>query len=126
MAFLLAHGADPNFQDGEGFTPLMVAVSHTMMDGDDDPPQADEVLAVVRQLLVSGADVESRHCCGGTALTGAVRAGFAEAARLLLQAGADPTAGEPGHRAIDHLDNVAEHADVVEALVADFLMRARQ
>lgn len=116
--FLLDRGADPNFKDREGFTPLMVAASYSLAGTVEDAPLQDDALPVVRRLLAMGADVECRHCCGGTALTGAVRAGFAEAARLLLEAGADPTAGEPGHRAIDHLENVAEHADLVEALSA--------
>lgn len=114
--FLLDRGADPNFKDREGFTPLMVAASYSLAGADEDAPLQEDALPIVRRLLAMGVDVESRHCCGGTALTGAVRAGFADAARLLLGAGADPTAGEPGHRAIDHVAKVAEHADLVEAL----------
>lgn len=114
--FLLDRGADPNFKDREGFTPLMVAASYSLASAHEDAPLQDDALPIVRRLLAMGADVECRHCCGGTALTGAVRAGFADAARLLLEAGADPTAGEPGNRAIDHVAKVEGHADLVEAL----------
>ncbi|WP_313913062.1 ankyrin repeat domain-containing protein [Tahibacter sp.] len=117
-AYLLDHGANPNHPDGDDDTPLKTATSYNL-DGDDgDMPPQECALPLVRRLLTTTKDVDRWDCFGWTALSGAVRYGFAEAARLLLAAGADPTAGSPGNRAIDHVASVSAHPDLVAALVA--------
>ena len=89
VRLLLARGADPTLADGEGCTPLMGAC----LEGH---------VGVIRSLLTDGrspinAEEHRRH----TALFYAVGYGHAEAARLLLRAGADPTiSNEDGDTAL--------------------------
>ena len=73
---LLASGADPNVEDGEGWTPLMLVTVKGHLD-------------VARELLEAGADVHARNEKGWTALRFAVSMDDAEVLRLLLASGAD-------------------------------------
>lgn len=75
---LVEAGADINFVDGSGDWPLKQAA------GEDDPEK-------VRALLALGASVETASS-EGTALHEAVRADALAVMRILLEAGADPSA----------------------------------
>lgn len=114
-AYLLDHGADPNCADGNELTPVMAAASYGAEEGCVPPQEA--VLPVLRRLLTHCEDID-RDDPQGTALAKAVRCGFADAARLLLAAGADPALGPVGFRAVDHVAQVAGHPDLVERLTA--------
>ena len=81
----LALGADPDVTDGQGWTPLMHAVT-----GDR--------LQVIRQLIAAGVDVNARAADGSTALTLAVSHGSQEAIALLIEAGADTLLAGPGRQ----------------------------
>lgn len=118
-SYLLDHGANPNHPDGDDNTPLRTAASYKL-DGDDgDMPPQECALPLLRRLLTKtkAKDVDRWDRFGWTALSGAVRHGFAEAARLLLAAGANPAAGSHGCRAIDHVAHVSAFPDLVAALV---------
>lgn len=69
-------GADKNFKDKDGDTPLMNAALH-------------DHLPVVETLLNAGADVNTSNNIGNTALHFAASGGFAGVAGALLDAGAD-------------------------------------
>ncbi len=74
VEWLLAHGADPNVADGEGVTPLMVAL---------------EDAGKVGVLLAAGADTNARSGDGQTAILIAVEeACGADVVKLLLEHGA--------------------------------------
>ena len=77
LGFLLQKGANPNIQDKEGLTPLMLATQLRFVDG-------------VRVLLLKGADVDDTNKQGETALIRAVQLRDAELVRLLLANGANP------------------------------------
>ena len=117
-AYLLDHGANPNHPDGDDNTPLETAASYNLKGDDGEMPPQDCALPLVRRLLTKtrAKDLDRWGTFGWTALSGAVREGFAEAARLLLAAGADPTGGALGNRAVDHLAEVSAHPDLVAAL----------
>jgi ankyrin repeat protein len=74
VAYLLAHGADPNVSEKFGLTPLEAASRH----GD---------LAVVRLLIEAGADV-SKKGENGTPLDVATRGRHTNVMRLLTEHGA--------------------------------------
>jgi hypothetical protein len=80
---LLELGADPRPADHAGFPPLIAALSS---------PTRPDTLAVVALLLEFRADPDQRGLNDYTALHVAVREGNVGAVRLLLEAGADPTA----------------------------------
>ena len=73
---LLDNGADPNFADEDGTTPLWAAAHRG---------QAN----IARALLRAGADVHAEDCEGQTPLFRAVTKGDLETVRLLLVAGAE-------------------------------------
>ncbi|HLH52786.1 MAG TPA: ankyrin repeat domain-containing protein [Verrucomicrobiae bacterium] len=74
---LLAHGADPNIAEPDGFTPLHAAGQH----GDS---------AVINALIEKGARVNAQLPSGLTPLYLAVRNRMLEATASLLDHGADP------------------------------------
>ena len=76
---LLEHGADLEARDGNGRTPLAIAVQC-------------QQLQTVEYLLKLGANLEARNNDGDTILVGAVRSGMVSAVRSLLERGADPEA----------------------------------
>jgi ankyrin repeat protein len=99
VAFLLAHGADPNLPDGSGMTPAFEATA-----------------GVLRMLVKAGARVNVRDSRGFTPLHLQARYGEASAVEVLLQNGADVNArdargrtpievaeeneSEPGHKEV--------------------------
>ena len=84
LNFLLARGANPNLQDGQGDTPMMTALLNGFVPG-------------VELLLQRKANVNLGNNRGETPLIRAVQLRNLEAVRLLLANGADP----------DQTDNVA-------------------
>ncbi len=82
----LEAGADPDIRDGEDLTPLMIA------SGDPATPEDQGNPELVRHLLSHGADPNARGGISGdeTPLLKAAGSGAARAARLLLDAGAEP------------------------------------
>ncbi|XP_047084346.1 ankyrin-1-like [Lolium rigidum] len=80
MKILLEHGADPNRLMGHNITPLMLACCRNS-------------LKCMKLLIEAGADVNGSYC-GPTSLTQAVKNGFTDIVKFLLEAGADPN--DPG------------------------------
>ncbi|WP_417620782.1 ankyrin repeat domain-containing protein [Parasphingorhabdus sp.] len=77
IGFLLQQGANPNLQDKQGMSPLMLATQLRFVDG-------------VKILLAKKADVNAANNQGETALIRAVQLRDAELVRVLLANGADP------------------------------------
>ena len=77
LAFLLQQGANPNIQDKQGLSPLMLATQLRFADG-------------VKILLAKNADVNGANNRGETPLIRAVQLRDAELVRLLLASGANP------------------------------------
>ena len=73
---LLDAGADPDASDGDGFPPLIAALS---------PPDRDDVAEVVRLLLDGGADIEQRGMNDYTPLHAAAASGRVELVNVLLE-----------------------------------------
>jgi len=108
---LIARDADVN---QEGWTPLHYAASGTT----DDAP------AMVALLLEHHAYIDAGSPNGTTPLMMAVRYGAADAARLLVREGADPTVkNERGLTALDFARQ-ADRADMVELVT--LALRRRQ
>ena len=85
---LLELGADPNQHDGDGFPPLIAALTKTR-----EVPgsrKRDDVAEIVALLLKHGADPNQRGVNDYTALHQAVAERNAAAIELRLAAGADP------------------------------------
>jgi ankyrin repeat protein len=86
---LLELGADPNHDDGDGFPPLIAALSTlTPHPGSWNRPDA---LEVIELLLEHGADRNQRGLNDWTALHMAVAQRSLPAVEALLRAGADPS-----------------------------------
>lgn len=84
---LLELGADPNHDDGDGFPPLIAALSKlTAQPGSWNRP---DVLDLIELLLKHGADPNQRGVNDYTALHKAVEQRSLAAVDLLLRAGAD-------------------------------------
>jgi ankyrin repeat protein len=81
IAWMIDAGADVNFAADDGFPAMLAALSR-------DRPPRHEVLAT---LLARGADVNARGLNDWTPLHHAVSLRDAEAIRMLLAAGADPS-----------------------------------
>jgi ankyrin repeat protein len=75
LGLLLAHGADINVQDEDGWTPLYLASTRG-------------TLEAVRLLLKHGADVEVKNNNGKTALQEAAARGHDDVVKLLREHGA--------------------------------------
>ena len=90
IAALLDAGADPNFDDGAGFPPLIAAMSKTR-DAPGSPARAD-AHQILQLLLARGADPEQRGINDHTALHWAAAIGDVAAIEILLAGGANPDA----------------------------------
>lgn len=113
---LLASGADPNWRNRDGWTPLMIAAAERHLD-------------TVAALLAAKADPNARNVLGRTALMFASRYGQDAIAERLLAAGADPNI-VPGDQGWTALIAAAAHGHVrtVELLLragADPTIRAK-
>lgn len=106
---LLDAGADPDGSDGDGFPPLIAALS---------PPYRDDVADLVNLLLDSGADIEQHGMNDYTPLHCAASSGQPALVELLLERGADPNS-------TTRIDDVETPLEVAEAAghgeVADLL-----
>jgi ankyrin repeat protein len=127
VRLLLDAGANPGLENEVGLTPMEMASAagyHQLArELERLPPAGRERglliheaalngdVSVLRELLEGATDVEGRHAEGTTALMSAVRNGHLEAARLLIQAGADLDArgDSPTYWAVvnNHLDILA-------------------
>lgn len=88
LAELLDAGADPNFDEGHGFPPLIAVMSAaTTAPGHPARPDAHQMLSL---LLARGANPDQRGINDYTALHWAAGAGDFQAIELLLAAGANP------------------------------------
>ena len=83
---LLAHGADPNIASDKGYTPLMRAAGHGMVD-------------TTKLLLAAGADPLFRDCNGKTAAQLALEARQIECAKLVNKL-PEPADGKKGNKII--------------------------
>jgi ankyrin repeat protein len=77
LSFLLGKGANPNIQDNNRITPLMLASQNGFVDG-------------IELLISRGAEVDRSNETGETPLILAVHRRDAAMIRVLLAAGADP------------------------------------
>lgn len=105
---LLDAGADPDASDGDGFPPLIAALS---------PPDRDDVVDLLILLLDRGADIEQHGMNDYTPLHCAAASGQPALVELLLERGADPNsftriddaetplevAEAAGHREVAHI-----------------------
>jgi ankyrin repeat protein len=116
---LLDRGADPDQSDGDGYPPLLAALS-TLSSQHGSRTRSD-VPALLATLLDHGADPDIRGINDWTPLHMAVAMRSLECTTLLLQRGADPTM----RTRIDDYDTPREFAVTVGAQVlADVLATA--
>ena len=110
---LLALGADPDGDDGDGFPPIFAALCG-LRPQPGGPGRAD-ALEVLTMLLEHGADPDVRGINDWTPLHMAVSQGSVAAIRVLLAHGADPTL----RTRIDDSDTAREYAVALgdEALI---------
>src|SRR5438270_370032 len=86
---LLDNGADPNLQDEDGLTALMVTLSpDTWGFAENVKPDAKR-MAIIKALLDKGADANAKNRIGSTALMGAVSCCHPDVVQVLLERGAD-------------------------------------
>ncbi len=108
---LLFHGADPNFQDEDGNTPLhIVAFAH--------PREIN--IAIVKLLLDDSADPNSRNEKGDTPLHFLARTCYpeiSEMVQLLLEKGADPNLKNEEGEAPLHTAAFSENVIMVSILL---------
>lgn len=92
VRLLLSRRANPNLSiTDDGTTPLMMAIGKKQFGGPmGDWAFSKDHLAIVVDLLQSGADVDARDKSGETALMKAARTGKVEIIAKLLDAGAQP------------------------------------
>jgi hypothetical protein len=82
---VLPEGTYVDVKDGNGDTPLNLAIWHDY----------DNIVEITKLLLKNGADVNTENYWGNTPLSGAAVRGAEEVARVLLENGANPNA--PGN-----------------------------
>lgn len=110
VAALLDAGSSPNYDDHAGFPSIIAALS---------TERADK-LDIIRILIDHGAGADMRGVNDWTPLHQAVAMRDAEAIRLLLAAGADPSL----RTRIDHYTTALEEADIAGFEVGASLLRA--
>ena len=110
VKLLLAHGADPNLYQADNQTPMMAALGGRGVFGGGGAANPQAAVEVLKVLHDAGTEVNimsiQHHLLrtrGGTALHFAIRAGSAEAAKLLISWGIDVNARDPdGLTALDY------------------------
>jgi ankyrin repeat protein len=110
VKLLLAHGADPKRYQADNQTPIMAALGGRGAFGGGGAANPQAAIEVLKLLHDAGTDVNimsiQHHLLrtrGGTALHFAVRAGSAEAVKLLVSWGVDVNARDPdGLTALDY------------------------
>lgn len=118
--FLLKKGANPNQPDGQGDTPLMVAIAA------GHPRDTEQVRnKVSTMLLKAGADPNLRSSWNynGTPLIKAASFGEAQIVNILLTAGADVNATNKIGQSVLHLARNAEVARLLIDAGADLAAR---
>src|SRR5581483_5284730 len=102
VKLLLAHGADPKLYQADNQTPLMAALAGRGSFGGGGAANPGAAIEVLKVLHEAGTDVNimsiQHHLLrtrGGTALHFAVRAGSAQAVKLLVAWGVDVNARDP-------------------------------
>jgi ankyrin repeat protein len=108
VAELLRLGADPNFEALDGFPALVLVALHGR----------EETHSLLALLIGAGADVDRRGLNDWTPLHAAACKDDAQAIRMLLAAGADPslpTRIDEGMTALEEAEQ-AGHANAVAAL----------
>jgi ankyrin repeat protein len=121
VAILLAAGADPNIQDFQKKTALMLASEYVYMLAreDDQIEAAKHVRAeIVAILLPAGADPNIRDFHGRTALMYASMNGHTEIVEMLLAAKADVNAQNNDGSTPLMYASFHGHTDIVEMLLA--------
>ena len=130
VQLLLDAGADVNLTTSQAY-PLIVACTvdclaqfglvflHDHDDDDVEKAQISSSVAVIRLLLESGANVNSKCPTGGTALHRAIHSGLTDAVRLLLEVGADVG---------DYIESSTEHPLIIacsqgSAQILDLLLQ---
>ena len=110
VKLLLAHGADPKLYQADNETPMMAALGGRGVFGGGGATNPKGAVEVLKVLHDAGTEVNimsiQHHLLrtrGGTALHFAIRAGSAEAAKLLVSWGIDVNARDPdGLTALDY------------------------
>lgn len=119
IAELLELGAHPDRDDGDGFPPVVAAIS--CLRHQQGLPGRTDVLEVLTTLLDHGADVHVRGINDWTPLHMAVAERSLPCVRLLLARGADPRV----RTRIDDCDTPREFAQAIgETAIAEVLAAA--
>jgi ankyrin repeat protein len=108
---LLASGADVNFRDGEGWTPLHYAIDSLHLSSHSD--------RILTMLFGNGADINAKDVTGATPLHYTARCGNLTAATLLLERGAEVDAVDVYHGHSDLVRLLIEHGADIESADMD-------
>jgi ankyrin repeat protein len=97
VALLLGAGADPRIPARDGSTPLMVAAGQAWRESHSLGTEGESI-AIIRQFLERGLDINDRNAAGETALHGAAARGADAVVRFLAANGASLTAKDRANR----------------------------
>jgi ankyrin repeat protein len=119
IRLLLARGADPNLACiSDGTTPLMLAIGKEQFGGPmGDWAFSQDHLAIVVDLLKSGANVDAGDKSGETALMKAARTGKVEIITALLDRGAQPQLKNDQSQTSADIARAMGHKKAIEALL---------